>query len=157
MEKFAPARRKFEHQGHTIYEWDQTIDEVNIYVSPPEGITSKMIACQILPNKLVLGIKGNPAFIDEIFYSTVKCKDSYWTWEDGMIHITLHKMNKAETWYSALRGHQNKETDLQINEEVKKKIMLERFQEEHPGFDFSAAEFSGQSPDPRTFMGGMKE
>lgn len=25
----------------------------------------------------------------------------------------------------------------------------------NPGFDFSGAEFSGQAPDPRTFMGGI--
>ena len=30
-----------------------------------------------------------------------------------------------------------------------------RFQEEHPGFDFSGAEFSGSAPDPRKFMGGV--
>jgi hypothetical protein len=34
--------------------------------------------------------------------------------------------------------------------------MLERFQEEHPGFDFSDAEFNGQVPEARTFMGGVK-
>ena len=33
--------------------------------------------------------------------------------------------------------------------------MLERFQEEHPGFDFSNAEFNGSIPNPRTFMGGV--
>lgn len=36
-------------------------------------------------------------------------------------------------------------------------MMLERFKEEHPGFDFSGADFNGQVPDARTFMGGMKE
>ncbi|KAJ1433812.1 hypothetical protein B484DRAFT_394350 [Ochromonadaceae sp. CCMP2298] len=32
--------------------------------------------------------------------------------------------------------------------------MLERFQEEHPSFDFSGADFNGQVPDARDFMGG---
>jgi hypothetical protein len=41
-------------------------------------------------------------------------------------------------------------------EEIRKKMMLERFQEENPGFDFSSAEFNGGAPDPRTFMGGVK-
>ena len=40
-------------------------------------------------------------------------------------------------------------------QEVQKKILLERFQEENPTFDFSGAEFNGQIPDPRTFMGGL--
>lgn len=34
--------------------------------------------------------------------------------------------------------------------------MLERFQEENPGFDFSNAEFNGMVPDPQKFMGGVK-
>ena len=39
--------------------------------------------------------------------------------------------------------------------EVQKSLMLERFQEENPGFDFSGATFNGQVPDPKTFMGGV--
>jgi hypothetical protein len=35
-------------------------------------------------------------------------------------------------------------------------MMLERFQEEHPGFDFSGAEFNGSVPEARDFMGGIK-
>lgn len=34
--------------------------------------------------------------------------------------------------------------------------MLERFQEEHPGFDFSDADFNGKVPEAREFMGGIK-
>lgn len=42
-------------------------------------------------------------------------------------------------------------------EETQKKLLLERFQEEHGGgFDFSDAEINGNVPDPRNFMGGMK-
>ncbi|EAL61501.1 hypothetical protein DDB_G0291942 [Dictyostelium discoideum AX4] len=85
----------------------------------------------------------------EPFFSTIKQKDSFWTFEDGIIHVTLQKMNKAETWMAALKGHLNQNESL-LNEEDKKKIMLERFQEEHDGFDFSGAEFTGNNvPDPR--------
>ena len=38
---------------------------------------------------------------------------------------------------------------------MKKAMILERFQQENPGFDFSGADFNGQVPDPKTFMGGM--
>lgn len=41
-------------------------------------------------------------------------------------------------------------------EEVKKSLMRERFQEEHPGFDFSGADFNGTVPEAREFMGGVK-
>eukprot|EP01132_Coremiostelium_polycephalum_P001987 gene1987-2445_t len=154
MEKFKANRRKFIYNNVTVYEWEQSIDEVNIYVTPPNGVTAKMVSCTITPTRLTLGLKGNPPFINEEFYSKIKENDSFWTFEDGVIHITLTKMSKAETWFAALKGHLN-QNDSNINEDDKKKIMLERFQEEHPGFDFSSAEFSGQSPDPRTFMGGL--
>jgi len=62
-------------------------------------------------------------------------------------------MSKGETWLSALAGHEHLDTFKA--EEVKKQLILERFQEEHPGFDFSGAQFSGSAPDPRTFMGGI--
>mmetsp|Transcript_1726 Transcript_1726/g.3111 ORF Transcript_1726/g.3111 Transcript_1726/m.3111 type:complete len:81 (-) Transcript_1726:2879-3121(-) len=77
-----------------------------------------------------------------------------WTIDDGEIEINLKKMRKAATWESALRGHGT--LDPLAKAEVQKKMTLERFQEEHPGFDFSGAEFSGSAPDPRTFMDGVK-
>jgi hypothetical protein len=68
-------------------------------------------------------------------------KDSFWTMgmlfgyqylslckEDGIIHVTLQKMSKGVTWLSALKGHG--QLDLLSQEELKKKLMLERFQEE---------------------------
>ena len=84
----------------------------------------------------------------------MKPSTSTWFLDDGVIEISLHKVKKAETWLSALQGHG--QMDPFTQGEMKKKIMLERFQEEHPGFDFSGAEFSGDSPDPRKFMGGVK-
>ena len=41
-----------------------------------------------------------------------------------------------------------------IKEEVKKQLLLERFGEENPGFDFSGAKVNKQIPDARTFMDG---
>ena len=63
-------------------------------------------------------------------------------------------MKKAETWMCACQGHQT--LDPMMQEEVKKSILLERFQEENPGFDFSDAKMDGNVPDARKFMGGVK-
>jgi len=79
-----------------------------------------------------------------------------WMLSDGEMNINLQKMNKAEAWDSALVGRGGAEIDAFTKEEVKKKLMLERFQEEHPGFDFSGAEFNGNVPSAREFMGGVK-
>lgn len=78
-----------------------------------------------------------------------------WMFTDGEVNINLQKMNKAEVWDRALQGRGGQTLDIISNEEARKKIMLERFQEEHPGFDFSSAEFNGAVPDARTFMGGV--
>ncbi|EGG15287.1 LYR motif-containing protein 7 [Cavenderia fasciculata] len=160
MEKFKPIRRKFEFQGRTVYEWDQTLEDVNIYITPPPGVTAKMIDCTITKTRLSVGLKGNPPFLDEEFYSTIKEKESLWMIEDGELHITLQKMTKAETWSMALKGHKllsDTQKETQISEDVKKQMMLERFQQEHPEFDFSSAQFNGEAPDAKTFLGGMKE
>lgn len=50
----------------------------------------------------------------------------------------------------------DEQLDPLAQETTKQQMMLERFQEENPGFDFSGAEFNGAAPDPRTFMGGVK-
>ena len=42
-----------------------------------------------------------------------------------------------------------------MQQEVQKNILLERFQEENPGFDFSQAQMNGQVPDATKFMGGV--
>ncbi|KAJ9505878.1 hypothetical protein QJQ45_017847 [Haematococcus lacustris] len=71
--------------------------------------------------------------------------------EDGSLHITLQKLQQGEPWPSALRGH---EADPLTQQRDTERLMLERFQQEHPGFDFSGASFNGSVPNPRTFMGG---
>ncbi len=73
--------------------------------------------------------------------------------EDGIININLQKMRKGETWSSVFVGHG--ELDPVAVQDVQKKMLLERFQEEHPGFDFSDAEINEMIPDPRKFMGGI--
>ena len=82
----------------------------------------------------------------------VKLDESLWTIEDDELHIELCKMKKGDTWTCACQGHAG--LDPLTQQEVQKKILLERFQEENPGFDFSGAKMNGQVPNPREFMGG---
>ena len=57
-------------------------------------------------------------------------------------------------WMGVLKGQQT--LDPMLQEEVKKNILLERFQKENPGFDFSQAQMNGQVPNAREFMGGIR-
>ena len=80
--------------------------------------------------------------------------ESYWFIEDEELHIILQKAFKGELWPSVFQGH-NK-VDPLTEQEISKKLLLERFQEEHPGFDFSGAQMNGMVPNAREFMGGIK-
>ena len=73
--------------------------------------------------------------------------------EDGVLHLSLVKGSKGVNWECLLKGHTP--NDPYTASEVQKSLMLERFQAENPGFDFSGASFNGSVPDPKTFMGGV--
>ncbi len=62
--KTPDGRIKFEYQGRTVYEWEQSLDDVNIYIAAPPGVRSHDITCTITHCRVTLGIKGNPPFID---------------------------------------------------------------------------------------------
>jgi len=109
---------------------------------------------KITSTHLKVGLKGAPPFLDEDLAGQVKASESYWMIEDDELHIQLQKMHKADTWSQACKGHQ--QLDPLTQSEVQKKILLERFQEENPGFDFSGAEVNGMVPDPKEFMGGVR-
>ena len=49
--------------GREIYSWEQELDEVSIYITPPGGVTAKHIECTIKESSMVLGIKGNPPYL----------------------------------------------------------------------------------------------
>lgn len=125
-------RLRFEHEGRLIYEWEQSLDEVNIYIIPPPGLKAKEIDIVILHDRLRVGVKGTPPFIDEFTGGQVKKDESFWTLVDDEVNINLQKAKKGETWDCALVGveGQNTKIDDFTKEEAKKNIMLQRFQEE---------------------------
>ncbi|CAI5722589.1 hypothetical protein KXD40_004431 [Peronospora effusa] len=151
----ANQRREFEHDGRVVYEWEQSLEEINIFIKPPVGVTAQQIQCDICTNHVTLGLRGVPdKFLNHDLSSSVVVGESYWMLDSGELNINLQKMKKGFIWPSVFVGHG--ELDPMQQEATKQQMMLERFQEENPGFDFSNAEFSGAAPNPRTFMGGVK-
>jgi hypothetical protein len=216
--------------GETIYEWDQTLEEVNLYISLPDTLPSRLLYCTIKPQHVELGVKGNPPYLNHDLGGPVKVDSSFWTIEDRIMHVTLQKRQKGQPWPSAIAGHGN--LDAFTADQEQRRLMLERFQEEvctenfvlfllhpklcflklsqsaslpsllpipsrnttedsgctfcrmglpeilgfdyyhlfwilisyvhvldvqHPGFDFSQAQFTGNVPNPSTFLGGIKQ
>lgn len=124
------GRLRFEYEGRTIYEWEQSLTEVNIFIELPPQVTKKMLDITITPNHLRVGIKGQSPYLDEETGGSVIVGESMWLIDEGEVNINLQKMNKAEAWDCALRGRAGSTLDSYTKEEVKKKILLERFQEE---------------------------
>eukprot|EP00271_Cylindrocystis_brebissonii_P023267 TRINITY_DN9567_c0_g3_i1.p1 TRINITY_DN9567_c0_g3~~TRINITY_DN9567_c0_g3_i1.p1 ORF type:complete len:158 (+),score=30.01 TRINITY_DN9567_c0_g3_i1:354-827(+) len=153
-DKLAPTKRfRVVHNDKTLYEWDQTIEEVNMFIPLPVGLPSRQLSVEIKRKHLRLGAKGNQPYLDHDLGGGVKADASFWTVEDGVLHVTLQKAERAIAWKGALVGHEIQEYDA---DQEKRRLMLERFQDEHAGFDFSGAEMSGTCPDPSTFLGGPR-
>ncbi|KAG1676385.1 hypothetical protein FOA52_001180 [Chlamydomonas sp. UWO 241] len=150
MVDIAPSsRHQFVHCGRTVYEWDQTLEEVNIYVDVPPGTSAKALFCDITTSRVSLGIKGNPPYLAHDLPGVCKQDESFWTLEDSTLHVSLTKAAVGEPWPAAFAGHVS---DAGAQESDQQRLMLERFQKEHPGFDFSGATFNGNVPNPHTFM-----
>lgn len=148
----------FEYASQPIYEFEQSLNEVVLYVPAPPS--SANIVCNISANTLQLGSNGaDRFFLDEDTGGTVDTTESTWCLEDDdgvkKIVIYLQKMAKGSVWPSALTGRFDAKIDPLSLQQVQKEILLERFQDEHPGMDFRDAQFNGSVPDPRNFMGGV--
>jgi hypothetical protein len=78
MDKIAVKRLSYTHGGKVIYEWEQTLDEINIYVKPPPGVTAKMLSCEITSKSLTLGLASNEPFLSEKFEAYVNSNESTW-------------------------------------------------------------------------------
>ena len=161
-----PDRYIFSYGGQKIYEWEQSLDELTIYIDAPplpSQSPASYIVVNIEANRLQVGLKGNDRFfIDEGTFDKVKVKESSWYLDDGVINIILAKAFRGQTWEGVLNGHGLQNTrgiheriDPFVKQEMQRTMMLERFQEENPGFDFRDASFNGEVPDPKTFMGGV--
>ncbi|NP_001088851.1 NudC domain containing 2 L homeolog [Xenopus laevis] len=123
--------------------WSQTMEEIFIEVNVPEGTTSKEIQCKLGSRDVSLIVKGKDVLKGKLFDSTIT-DEATWTLEDRkLIRIVLTKTNRdaGNCWSSLLEGEYS--ADPWIQDEMQKKLTLERFQRENPGFDFSGAEISG--------------
>lgn len=174
-------RFRFEHNGRLVYEWEQTLTEAIIYIPTPSGIIKKnQMEVVISAHHVIVALRGaSQRYLDEDTGGPIVVDESTWFLEDNddykrgepsssmigekVLVVNLQKMHKAQTWTCALKGaaagsqqSAKSELDAVSHDEVRKQMMRERFQEEHPGFDFSDADFNGQVPDAREFMGGVR-
>jgi len=61
--------------GQKVFEWDQTLEEVNLYITLPPNVHSKAFHCKIQSKHLEVGIKGNPPYLN---VSSFLCLYTFW-------------------------------------------------------------------------------
>jgi len=141
-----------------VYEWKQSLEEVNIWVKLPPGVPTKQIGWKLTPTHIKLGLRldtDSPQYyFDEALGGTALPEESSMIIEDGVVEISIQKAEAGAAWPAALAAHAAL-NDAADEENIRKQILLERFQRENPNFDFSRAKFSGTAPDAREFMGGI--
>mmetsp|Transcript_16496 Transcript_16496/g.24344 ORF Transcript_16496/g.24344 Transcript_16496/m.24344 type:complete len:323 (+) Transcript_16496:92-1060(+) len=88
------------------YVWTQTLSEVNVTVSLPEGTRGRDLNVTIARNHLKVGIKRDNNWIinGSLVKSTIS-DDSFWTIEDGnRLVLNLQKLNQMEWWEGVVDG-----------------------------------------------------
>jgi hypothetical protein len=134
------ARFIVSFQGRRVYEWEQTLDSVTLFIpAPPSVNDSRSIICRISPKHLQLGLllhhestsqgQQQQWYLDEDTYGTVDTHESCWSLEDNesddddndnqtigkMIVIYLTKAHLGETWEAALRGNRKLQQNSNSN------------------------------------------
>ncbi|KAL3880631.1 hypothetical protein ACJMK2_032855 [Sinanodonta woodiana] len=123
--------------------WYQTMEEVFLEIKVSEGTLAKEIKCTIKPKHIKVVIKGE-TILEGTLYEPVQADEAVWTFEDKkLLRICLPKAYTTadHCWKSLIQGQY--EANPWTFDQMEKKLTLERFQKENPGFDFSGADLSG--------------
>ncbi|XP_042214103.1 nudC domain-containing protein 2-like [Homarus americanus] len=120
--------------------WWQTVAEVHAEVDIPAGTKSKFIQVTVKPSHIKVVVLDK-VIIEGKLYAVVRTDETVWTLEDKKIlHIVLSKADACskETLWEGLLADDFL-ADPWTAQEMRKKLDLERFQIDNPGFDFSGA------------------
>lgn len=127
--------------------WWQTLDEVFIEVLPETPIRSKEVNINCTNTRISCAVQGKEIFKGKLF-DIVHGDEIIWTLENGgtILNIVLTKAEfkgKEQIWSSLfVESGENFVAEPLILHEMKKKMDLEKFQIENPGFDFSRAKLA---------------
>ncbi|XP_064499247.1 LOW QUALITY PROTEIN: nudC domain-containing protein 2-like [Pseudopipra pipra] len=143
LEPPCPISVPFEERGGAVPcgtpwgRWYQALEEVFIEVC------AKDERCSLGSRDITLATQGRELLQSKLSDSTVT-DEGTWTLEDRqLIRIVLTKTNRdaGNCWTSLLENEYA--ADPWVQDQMQRKLTLERFQRENPGFDFSGAEISG--------------
>lgn len=84
--------------------WTQSLSELTVNIPMPPNTKAKMLDVSITNSKLKVGLKGAPPAVDGELHKRVIVEDSFWTFEDGEVVVSLTKDNKMEWWKCVMVG-----------------------------------------------------
>lgn len=121
--------------------WWQTVGEVFVEVEVPKGTRGRDVQVEITPTHVSCTVRGKSLFSGNL-RRTVVADESTWTIEEQqrllMLLVKTEPANSEKVWESLLEGQYA--PDPLVMHEMMKKLDLEKFQIENPGFDFSNAQ-----------------
>jgi len=126
--------------------WYQTVEEVYVLIDVPNGTKAKQLSIKIQSDSLKVELT-NEVLLSGKLSQKIQTDESVWTLEDNkLVRIQLLKSIADPTnphcCWSGLMVDQFL-ADPYVKNEMEKKLTLQRFALEHPGFDFSNSDISG--------------
>lgn len=132
------------------YQWKQARSEVFLRFKVTEDVRGRDIKVETSLTRMTIKLRGADIIFGPLF-SSINADETLWTLEDQWVEIVLVKTKQHESWKGVF-ADETEHVDPITLEDMQKKMMLEKFQADHPTFDFTGAEFSGQVPkDPANF------
>ncbi len=90
------------------YYWQQTLEEVTMYMKLPKGTTTKMLEVKITSTRIKVGIKGQEPLVDGELNKRILADETIWTIEtekdDKVFQATFTKKEQMNWWDRVIKG-----------------------------------------------------
>ena len=89
----------------SLYEWEQSPEDVTLFVNVPAGIKARDVTCTIHAQSIRVSCGEQPALVEGALEGAVDVDGSSWTMEGGIIEVSLEKRRAGAKWSVAIVGH----------------------------------------------------
>ncbi|KAL3043443.1 nudC domain-containing protein 1 [Trematomus bernacchii] len=88
-----------------IYFWQQTAEDVTVFVRMPEGVTKEEVQFRLTADQIMLGVQGFPPLLEGQLFAPADPEASAWIIkEDKSLELTLQKREEGPMWSELVMG-----------------------------------------------------
>ncbi|XP_034057503.1 nudC domain-containing protein 1 [Gymnodraco acuticeps] len=88
-----------------IYFWQQTVEDVTVFVRMPEGVTKEEVQFSLTADQIMLGVQGFPPLLEGQLFAPADPEASAWIIkEDKSLELTLQKREEGPMWSELVMG-----------------------------------------------------